>query len=184
MPLNDLPYNSLPSLISKNLSKKEYPSTVDIKRQLSSIHTKKCLSKEDLILICRWKSPRALKLIKSNSTKKIERITKEAFKTRSERMKIELLTSLRGVSIPMASAILMFKNQKSYGVIDIRVWQLLYYMETVSCNPSGLNFTFNQWYQYLSIIRYYAKKKKVNARDIERTLFNVHSKYQVGNLYE
>jgi len=84
----------------------------------------------------------------------------------------------------MASAILMLTNPKKYGVIDIRVWQLLYAIGTVKTNPKGLNFSFQEWYRYLKIIQYFAKKYKVKARDIERTLFQVHKLYQDGLLYE
>ena len=84
----------------------------------------------------------------------------------------------------MASAILTAVDPKRYGVIDIRVWQLLYKMKTVSKKPSGVGFQFNNWYQYLMIIRYFAKKYNVTARDIDRTLFRVHSLYQSGNLYK
>ena len=37
---------------------------------------------------------------------------------------------------------------------------------------------------YSIIIRYFAKKLSVSARDIERTLFYVHHNYQKGNLYD
>lgn len=83
----------------------------------------------------------------------------------------------------MASAILMLTNPNRYGVIDIRVWQLLYKLGSVNKNPQGSGFDFKQWYRYLMIIRYYAKKHKVRARDIERTLFKIHKKYQKGTLY-
>jgi hypothetical protein len=55
---------------------------------------------------------------------------------------------------------------------------------TVNTNPEGKNFNFKEWYRYLMIIRYFSKKFKVNARDIERTLYNVHARYQRGKLYE
>jgi hypothetical protein len=96
---------------------------------------------------------------------------------------MELLTSLYGVSIPMASSILMLTKPQRYGVIDIRVWQLLYEMGSVRTNANGVGFNFKNWRQYLTILRYYANKYKVGARDIERTLFRVHVLYQKGILY-
>jgi hypothetical protein len=36
----------------------------------------------------------------------------------------------KGVSVPMASALLTLLDPKRYGVIDIRVWQLLHRMGT------------------------------------------------------
>ena len=63
----------------------------------------------------------------------------------------------------MASAILMFLDPKRYGVIDIRVWQLMHKVGAVTKNYRGTNFTFQNWYQYLMIIRYFAKKFGVSV---------------------
>jgi len=102
----------------------------------------------------------------------------------SERQKLNHLRSLRGVGVPMASSILMFTDPKRYGVLDIRVWQVLYKLGAVNKKPAGQNFGFNEWYQFLKIIRYFAEKYKVRARDIERTLFDVHAEHQRGRLYK
>ncbi len=88
------------------------------------------------------------------------------------------------MSVPMASAILMLLNPKRYGVIDIRVWQLLHEVGTVTKNADGVGFNFKNWYQFLVVLRYFAKKLGVTARDIERTLFIAHKEYQVGRLYK
>jgi hypothetical protein len=112
------------------------------------------------------------------------KITQAAFATRSEQKKLSLLTSLSGISIPMASSVLMLTDPRRYGVLDIRVWQLLYAMGAVATNADGVGFQFWQWYQYLKILRYFSGKYGVGARDIERTLFQVHSLYQKGPLYK
>jgi hypothetical protein len=91
--------------------------------------------------------------------------------------------SLDGVSLPMASAVLTLLNPRRYGVIDIRVWQLLYGIGAVTKNPSGVGFTFSHWHQFLMIIRQFAEEFHVSARDIERSLFSAHQAYQKGNLY-
>ncbi len=171
-------------LIGFHLSTTEDPATQKIINQLSSAMERGYLTKPQLVKVCRWKSPRAIKHIRRNREKTIKRITKAAFGTRSEQKKLDFLTRLSGVSIPMASSILMLTNPQRYGVIDIRVWQLLYKMGTVTANPDGVGFDFKQWYRYLMIIRYFARKYKVGARDIERTLFNVHGLYQKGTLYK
>ncbi len=77
----------------------------------------------------------------------------------------------------------MFVDPKRYGVIDIRVWGLLHKLGTVSKNSSGVGFTFRNWYQFLMIIRYFARKFRCNARDVERALFVAHKEYQKGTLY-
>jgi len=83
----------------------------------------------------------------------------------------------------MASALLTLLDPRRYGVLDIRVWQLLYRLGTVTQNPNGVGFTFNNWYRFLTVIRHFSRVLKVGARDIERTLFAVHREYQKGRLY-
>lgn len=183
MPLTRLPYKRLRHLIGVNLSTTEDPPTEILIHELSAARNRGYLTKPELIKICRWKSARAIRHIRRNSAASIRETSSEAFRTRGEQKKLSLLTSLYGVSIPMASAILMLTNPSRYGVIDIRVWQLLFKMGSVSSNPNGTGFDFEQWYRFLMIIRYFARKYKVNARDVERTLFNVHSRYQRGVLY-
>jgi len=71
--------------------------------------------------------------------------------------RLEALRTLDGVSVPMASAILTLLSPCRYGVIDIRVWQLLYAGE-VTRKSNGVGFNFNNWYQFLMKLRYFAKK--------------------------
>jgi hypothetical protein len=183
MPLKPLPYNRLQHLIGLHLTTKEDPETQLIINSLSNVKKRGFLTKPELVKICRWKSPRGIRYVRSNREDKIRKITKAAFSTRSEQRRLSWLTNLNGVSVPMASAILMLTNPKRYGVIDIRVWQLLYKMGSVDTNADGSGFSFKQWYRFLKIITYFAKKYKVSARDIERTLFKVHQRYQRGKLY-
>jgi hypothetical protein len=183
MALRKLPYKRLQHLIGVHLSTKEWSPTQKVIDELSISKKRGYLTKPELIKVCRWKSPRAIKHIKRNRVETIKKVTKAAFATRSEQKKLSFLTSLSGVSVPMASSILMLTNPKRYGVIDIRVWQLLYEMGTVKTNADGMGFDFKQWYRYLMVLRYFARMYKVGARDIERTLFRVHSLYQKGTLY-
>jgi hypothetical protein len=83
----------------------------------------------------------------------------------------------------MASAILMLLSPRRYGVIDIRVWQLLHDKGVVTENPGGTGFTATQWSMFLRIIRDLSVELGVSARDVERTLFNVHQSRQKGLLY-
>ena len=183
MPLQNLPYKKLEPIIRRYLNTIENEKTINLINELSIVKKRGFLTKSELEKICRWKSSKPIHLIRKNSENNIRYITKKAFSTKSERKKIELLTSLNGVAIPMASSILMLTNPNRYGVIDKRVWELLFKIGTMKKNPKGINFDFKQWYRYLVIIRYFSKKLKVKARDMERTLFFIHKKYQKGLLY-
>lgn len=157
--------------------------TADLIKSLRHVKREKVLTKRELIAICRWKSPRAIRHIKANHPATVRRLTLKVFSTRSEQKRIEYLTKLRGVSLPMASAILTLVDPKRYGVIDIRVWQLLFAINSVRKNPKGIGFTFKNWYNYLCKLRYHAKELGVSVRAVERTLFYYHREIQVGVLY-
>lgn len=183
MPLKKLPYKTLDSLIADNLSKVEWEQTVKVINEIKPARQRGWLTKEELVIICRWKSPRVIHHINSNHPNTIKSLSQKAFSSSSEEVKITELVKLRGVSLPMASSILMLTNPKRYGVIDIRVWEILFETGTVQSNPKGIDFKYEEWNTYLLTLRFFAGKFKVKARDIERTLFLVHKKYQEGQLY-
>jgi len=183
MPLRQIPYERLGPLIRDHLSTEEEPKATDLTHQMRAARRRGYLTPAELETVCYWKSPRAIGHIRANSPEEVRSATRAALRSRSERRRLEALTGLRGVSIPMASALLMLVDPKRYGVIDIRVWQLLHKLGTVSKNPAGVDFNFRNWYQFLMIIRHFARKFRVKARDIERTLFLVHKEYQAGRLY-
>ena len=160
MPLKTIPYQKLEPLIVNHLSTGEEKNTLELIREFRTVKKRGYLTKSDLERVCYWKSPRAIRLIRENSPYLVRKRTGEAFATRSERKRLDLLTSLKGVSVPMASSVLMLHDPKRYGVIDTRVWQLLYAMGTVKINPRGAGFHFNEWDQYIGIIRYFAHKLK------------------------
>jgi len=95
-----------------------------------------------------------------------------------------LLTSRKGVSIAVASSLLTIINPQNYGIIDIRVWQLLYLYGEVKTKPKGQGFNLENYKEYLSILRKYAKQFNMDVRDIERILFFHHKRIQEGNLYK
>ena len=120
MALTKIPYNQLSPLLEAHLSKDEDEKTDNLIRQLLPARRRGYLTPAELEAICRWKSPRAIKLIRSNKPWLIRRVTQQALSTRSERQRLSKLLTLKGVSVPMASAILMVLDPSRYGVIDIR----------------------------------------------------------------
>ena len=183
MALKKLPYWQLRVLLTRYLSTEEDAKTATLIRELRQARERGYLKRDELEKVCRWKSARAIRLIKSNSGARVRTATRRALATRNERRRLQALMTLNGVSVPMASAILMLLQPHRYGVIDIRVWQVLYAMDAVTKKSSGVGFNFNNWYQFLMIIRYFAKKFRVGARDVERSLFLAHQAYQRGTLY-
>ena len=97
---------------------------------------------------------------------------------------MELLTSLDGVGIPMASAVLTLIDPRRHGVLDIRVWQLLFAMQSVRQNPRGRGFSLEHWKRYLRALRGPARRLGVSVRAVEWTLFHAHRAVQEGRLYD
>jgi len=141
------------------------------------------LTKEQTIKILKWKSPRPLRFYEQNSDIEIKTITKLAFQQNNDSLKIHILTALKGVNYPSASAILMFYEPKNYPVLDIRVWKQLYKNKLVTTNSKGQNFTLEQWSNYLKIIRSLAKENNLTSRQVEKRLFDYDKSTQIGNLY-
>ena len=183
MTIDKTKYKSLAGLLAGEQLASEDPPTAKIIKRLAHVRVDRELSRGEFLDVCYWKSPRGIRRCEKNSATRVEQITQKVFATRSEREKIDLLISLEGVSIPTASAILTLTDPRNYGVIDIRVWQVLHALESVTSNPKGQNFTFQHWDQFLQILRYHAGQRKVPTRLIELTLFEYHRDHQLGTLY-
>lgn len=167
--------------ILDNIVYKEDEKTLKIFNLLNQ--NTKYLDKNALIQILKWKSPRPLRFYNQNEEVYINYITKLAFKEKDDRLKIHILTTLKGVNYPSASAILMFKDPVNFPVLDIRVWKLLYKSGLVTVNSRGIGFSLDQWVLYLKILRSLSKEYETSTREIEKKLFDYDRLNQSGNLY-
>jgi hypothetical protein len=158
--------------------------TIKLFMEFQFIKKQDSLTKEQLIKILHWKSPRPLRHYEANSEKDIKEITSIAFATKNDGLKMHILTALTGVNYPAASAILMFYDRTKYPVLDIRVWRQLYKAKLVDTNPRGQNFTLKQCEKYFQVIRQLATEFNLTARQVEKRLFDHDKKNQIGNLYQ
>jgi len=161
----------------------EDEKTMELFGLFESLKNQTCLTKEQLIEILRWKSPRPLRHYEMNSEEAVKEITTLAFATKNDSLKVHILTALTGVNYPAASAILMFYDKTKYPVLDIRVWQQLHKANLVNTNSRGQNFTIKQWDTYLTVIRKLAKDFKLTARQVEKRLFDYDKNTRPGKLY-
>jgi hypothetical protein len=183
MPLRRLRYATLDVLLRRELVREEHPATAALIRDLAGVRARGSFTRGEFTRMCRWKSPRARLLWEANSPARIRAVSRAVLATRDERRRMELLTSLRGVGVPIASAILTLTDPRRYGVLDIRAWQFLFATRSVTTNARGQGFTLEQWEQYLSALRHHAHRLRVTARTIEYTLFQAHRTRQRGTLY-
>ncbi|MGA2050865.1 MAG: hypothetical protein ABSG96_24475 [Terracidiphilus sp.] len=80
----------------------------------------------NLEAIVRWKSERMVHYLIGNSEAKIKRVLEVAAAPESSlRKSVEALTSLRGIDLPMASAILAAIAPERYNVLDLRALEAL-----------------------------------------------------------
>jgi hypothetical protein len=169
--------------ILRNTPDTEDTKTLELFSSITEIKQKGFLNKENALKILKWKSPRPLQNYKSNSDEDFIEITKLAFDTQNEKLKIHILTFLKGVSFPAASALLMFYDKTNYPIIDIRVWKELYNFSLVTTNERGQGFTLEQWWTYLKVIRKLANETGLTARQVEKRLFDNNRINQNGTLY-
>jgi len=182
VPLGRVPYRSVEALLQRELVEED-PATAALMGELAEVRRRGWFTRGELLRMCRWKSPRALRHYAANRAAAVRRISRAVLTARSEERRLELLTRLRGVSVPTASAVLTLIDPRRYGVLDIRAWQLLFGLGSVDRKPAGRGFTLRDWLEYLGELRRHARRLGVTARAVEYTLFQCHRKFQKGRLY-
>lgn len=175
-------YSSIERILNLRLRKEPDPAQ-DVISRLSHIKGQAYFNKREFLEMCGWKSPRPRRLYESNSVADVRRVSIKVFAAECEKKRVELLTTLKGVGIPTASAILTLTDPQDYGVIDIRVWQLLYQYGAVTSRPSGVGFSCENWLEYLERLRHWARQFDTTAWDVEIRLFEYHKEHQAGRLY-
>lgn len=129
-------------------------------------------TKPELVMICRWKTPRSKKLVASNEDGFIEDGTRIALSTPNERLRIEVLTLLAGVGWPTASVLLHFGHSERYPILDFRaLWSL-----GIEKPPDFYVFSF--WWQYTQYCRQMATKTGVTMRILDRALWQYSDENQ------
>jgi len=176
-------YGTVKALINDNLLRYEEPEAANlIKRFRDAKRSGKLITGDSVAYelfndIYKWKNPRFLYKAEKD-TGKVKTALKEFLNIKGngegvERKKIISLISpkLKGVGIAVASAIMTTNEPENYGVIDTKVWKLLYGFNIVQGNPNGRDFTIEQWLDYIYKLRGYASEYATSVRTIERTFF-------------
>jgi hypothetical protein len=128
-------------------------------------------TKSELVDVCRWKTSRSRPMVASNPDGFIQAVTQTALSTPDERLRIEVLTLLDGVSWPSASVLLHFGHHDSYPILDFRaLWSLG--VET----PPVYQFGF--WWEYTLTSRQLATEAGVSMRTLDRALWQYSKENQ------
>ena len=156
---------------------KQYLKEYDLERQLfgeisKNFRKNKTLSNEEFFKIIIWKSNRAkgkvLTGIKKNN-KSVRRIMRDVYDTKNPEEKIKILTKIKGIGLPIASAILTVCYPNKFTILDYRVWNILLKDKKVKGKNSPK--TISEYLDYVDICKNYAKKLKLSLRDFDKTMW-------------
>jgi hypothetical protein len=122
------------------------------------------LTREQLVLLAKWKSPRRAALVAENSEHFVQEITGFALNAKDERSRIAPLTLLDGISWPTASVILHLFHKEKYPILDFRaLWSL-------STDKPQL-YTFPFWWKYVQSCRRLSERNQVEMRLLDQALW-------------
>jgi len=121
------------------------------------------LTKEEFLAVYKWKTPRTKSRCAKNAEEFIKEVSEIVLKTRSERLRIEILTLLHGVGWPTASVFLHFAFEDRYPILDYRALESLGIKEPV--------YDFKLWSDYADFCRKVANLNRVSMRALDRALW-------------
>jgi len=121
-------------------------------------------TRPDFLELCFWKTPRTQPRCQRNDDAFIEEVTRIALGTQNERLRIEGLTLLSGVSWPTASVLLHFGHRDPYPILDFRA------LESLEI-PMPPEYTFEFWWEYVLVCRELSRKHDADMRTIDRALW-------------
>jgi hypothetical protein len=129
------------------------------------------LTRPDFLRLCEWKSPRSRRQAERNERGFIRAVTATALSTPNERLRIEVLTLLRGVDWPTASVILHFGHRASYPILDVRaLWS------AGIAKPPRYHFDF--WWDFTRFCRRLAQQHSCTMRTLDRALWQYSKERQ------
>lgn len=153
---------------------KRYPYQIDevLSGISQSAKQKKYLTYEEFVKICAWKTPRSKPKVASNERNYVEEITRISLTTKSDQLRIEILTLLNGVGWSTASAILHFCHVQEFPILDFRAL----YSLGLDAVPNKYDYRF--WNEYTEYCRLLSKKINLDLRTIDRGLWQYSKEKQ------
>ena len=153
----------------------QYPQHEDreILLLIPKVRKRGCLTQDELYSVAKWKAARSAGHIWKNDGEFVKEVTASALSSSHERMRIEVLTLLNGVSWPTASVILHIFHSDKYPILDFRaLW-------SVSLDPPK-QYTYAFWKEYAKYCRRLAHDSRVDMRTIDRALWQYSKIHQLS----
>ena len=132
------------------------------------------LTRQDLLEIGVWKSPRIRSKVLSNDDSLVREATRIALSTPEERLRLYVLLALRGVGWPVSSVILHLCHDDPYPILDFRaVWSA-----SVDVPKA---YTFDFWEAYTAFCRGTSESAGVSMRQLDRAMWKYSKEHQLGS---
>ena len=129
------------------------------------------LTRAEFLEICAWKTPRSKPHCAKNAAHTIRILTRAAFASTDEALKMDLLRLLQGVDWPTASTILHFCDERPYPILDVRaVWSLGH------SKPPAV--TMELWLSYVAFARDLASRSGLSIRAVDKALWQYSKEIQ------
>ena len=130
----------------------------------------------ELYEIARWKSPRRANLVNENPDLVVHEVTEVAITLMdcTPGYAVNVLTVLKGIGIPTASAVLAVVDPKNFGIIDIRAWRTLsQWCPNHFHWKDSSSFSAKDYLCYLKAIRELAEASKLSCREVDMALWHI-----------
>ena len=165
---------------------KEYEETTGLyPEELMKIgekyHSKGYLNKEELYQLAHLNSTRSSYHVKKNPAGRVEKVTEAAYQIEDDFCRLALYTSLMGIGIPTASAILTALDSEKHCVIDTRVWATLYNLGYFEQEKES--FKAGDYLKIMEIVREMAAQTEFSTAEIGYALFAYDVVNREGNLH-
>jgi hypothetical protein len=122
------------------------------------------LNRDEFLEICKWKTQRSKSRCATNDEFTIRTVSRAAFASTDESLKIDLLRTLTGVEWPTGSTLLHFCDPRPYPILDYRaLWSLGF--------GEPPHYTMEFWLEYLAFTRSLAQRLNVDIRTLDRALW-------------
>lgn len=144
-------------------------------------HAKAYLTKNELYQLAHLNSTRSSYHVKKNPASRVEKVTEAAYQLDDDFCRLALYTSLMGIGIPTASAILTALNPEKHCVIDTRVWATLYNLGYFDKEKES--FKAEDYLKIIKIVREMAANSKLSTAEIGYALFAYDVVNREGNLH-
>jgi hypothetical protein len=122
-------------------------------------------TKAEFMLVCRWKSQRSAGRAEANTPAEIRRATRAALAPAAdEDTRMNALTGLNGVGVPVASTLLHFAFPDRYPILDVRA------LESLGRKPRS-PYPVSFWMGYVEACRRIALDNDVSMRTLDKALW-------------